>query len=653
MAVPGDALPPDPQLYHALLDRASDLVAIIEVDGVVRYASPSFQRILGYAPDELLGVCAFTLVHPDDLARVEASYSGAANSPEPVTVQCRYRHADGSWRVIEATASNYLDDPIVRGFVVNGRDVTERVQAEERLREKEAQYRSIFESTTDGLLIADEQGYVVEANPAFCAMLGYAHDELVGLHVTAFVHPDYHHLLAGLAPMIRSGVRFQTEAVDCRKDGSAIPVEIRGATFLYKGAPHLMSVVRDVSERVHAYESLEQRVSERTHELSTLLDVSHNVASTLELQPLLALILDQLKDVVEYRDASILTMEGDELEILAYWGPVPAEQLVGRRFALARAAANRRVIESKEPLIVADLWADDPLSQAFQRVATADLGASMDHMRAWIGVPLLLKDRIIGMLSLAYDEPSYYTSRHAALALAIANQAAVAIENARLYERAQEVAALEERQRLARELHDSVSQALYGIALGVRTARALLDCEPGRAAEPLEYVLSLADAGLTEMRALIFELRPEALAAEGLVAALEKQIDFVRARHGIMVHASLDAEPIMPYTVKEALYRIAQEALHNTVKHARARWVGVRLERRAGELILEVRDDGAGFDPARPFPGHLGLQTMRERATRLKGTLEVRSAPGHGTRIRARIPTVAVNSIGPRSLAGR
>jgi len=213
-------------------------------------------------------------------------------------------------------------------------------------------------------------------------------------------------------------------------------------------------------------------------------------------------------------------------------------------------------------------------------------------------------------------------------------------ELTRLYERAQEVAALEERQRLARELHDSVSQALYGIALGARTARTLLDREPTQLAEPLDFVLQQAEAALTEMRALIFELRPEALETEGLIAALEKQVAAVRARHGIDVSADLGTEPEAAFEAKEAVYRIAQEALHNTVKHARARKVELRLEWNGRGIILEIADDGTGFDAAASYPGHLGLRTMHERATQVGGTLHIDSTPGRGTEIKVEVPMV-------------
>jgi signal transduction histidine kinase len=151
-------------------------------------------------------------------------------------------------------------------------------------------------------------------------------------------------------------------------------------------------------------------------------------------------------------------------------------------------------------------------------------------------------------------------------------------------------------------------------------------------------VLSQSEAGLTEMRALIFELRPESLETEGLIAALEKQVAALRVRHEISLHASLGEEPDLPLEVKEALYRIAQEALHNTVKHARASRVDLKLECDAQGVVLEVSDNGVGFNPEGNFSGHLGLKSMRERAARLGGTLRVESVPGEGTRVRMRGP---------------
>ncbi len=200
------------------------------------------------------------------------------------------------------------------------------------------------------------------------------------------------------------------------------------------------------------------------------------------------------------------------------------------------------------------------------------------------------------------------------------------------------VAALEERQRLARELHDSVSQALYGIALGARTAQTQLERDPAKLAEPLDYILSLAEAGLSEMRALIFELRPESLQSEGLVAALTKQSDAIRARHKINVTADFGEEPNIPLDAKEALYRIAQEAMQNAVKHAHATEMALTLKEQNDRLVLEIRDNGKGFDPTVEFPGHLGLKSMPERAAQIGGEFHVHSQPGAGTVVTVRLP---------------
>lgn len=201
----------------------------------------------------------------------------------------------------------------------------------------------------------------------------------------------------------------------------------------------------------------------------------------------------------------------------------------------------------------------------------------------------------------------------------------------------EEKAVQDERQRLSRELHDSVSQALYGIGLGARTALAQAQKNPERLEATLNYVLTLAESGLADMRALVHELRPELLESEGLAAALGQQARALASRHGLEARLEL-REPEVSLTHKHGLYRVAMEALHNTVKHAHANHVEVRLEPVGSELLLEVKDDGKGFDCAADYPGHWGIRTMRERVERFGGLLELESQPGQGSRVRVRLP---------------
>ena len=176
------------------------------------------------------------------------------------------------------------------------------------------------------------------------------------------------------------------------------------------------------------------------------------------------------------------------------------------------------------------------------------------------------------------------------------------------------------------------------LSKGTHAARTALERDPDHVAEPLDYVLSLTEAALAEMRALIFELRPESLETEGLVSALSKQAAVLQARHQLVVSTGLCEEPELPLRAKQELYRVAQEAMHNTVKHAHARHVDLRLDQSPNGVTLEVRDYGTGFDMTAPFPGHLGLHSMRERVTNLGGAFQIESTLGVGTRICVRIP---------------
>jgi GAF domain-containing protein len=199
-------------------------------------------------------------------------------------------------------------------------------------------------------------------------------------------------------------------------------------------------------ELQRAYQTLEQHVDERTRQLTTLLDLSYNLASTIELEPQLGLILDQLASVVEYDGASIFRLEGHIHSVVAYRGPIPQEIALNVQYPLEFARANKAVIDSRSPIIIADTRNDDPLAQDFQATAGDQLDTTFAYVRSWMGVPLIVRGQIIGMLSLDSPIPDYYTQAHSKLALAFANQVAAAIENARLYaevrQRADEVQTL-------------------------------------------------------------------------------------------------------------------------------------------------------------------------------------------------------------------
>ena len=222
----------------------------------------------------------------------------------------------------------------------------------------------------------------------------------------------------------------------------------------------------------------------------------------------------------------------------------------------------------------------------------------------------------------------------------LAAHAAVAIENARLHERSRELSILEERTRLARELHDAVSQKLFGVVLTAESASSLAERDPAAAREQLDRLQGLAREAMAELRGLIDGLRPPSPATEGLATALRKHVAVLRRISGIEVELVLDGPPRLAPAAEEQVFLIAQEAMQNALRHADARRVEVRLGGRDGGLALAVADDGRGFDAADPEPRarRLGLTSMEERAATAGGTLAIESAPGRGTTVRLEVP---------------
>ena len=260
----------------------------------------------------------------------------------------------------------------------------------------------------------------------------------------------------------------------------------------------------------------------------------------------------------------------------------------------------------------------------------------LGNTRTILSVPMKTRQRTVGVLSVYNKEgEGGFTDRDAELATFFANQAAAAIENARLYEQTREYAVVEERNRLARELHDSVTQSLFSVTLLSEAALNLLDRDAAKARERLERANELAQGALAEMRDLIFQLRPVTLQEEGLLSALKKHLSALHSRHGRLVDLQVTGQPRRLSTqVEEATFRIVQEALNNVVKHSSADRATVTLEFLPESLHVSVSDDGVGFDPEAPQRGGtFGMSSMRERAEAVGARLTISSAPGNGTRV--------------------
>ncbi len=389
-----------------------------------------------------------------------------------------------------------------------------------------------------------------------------------------------------------------------------------------------------------AYQTLERRVKERTHELQALNAVAGLVSRSLDLKEILSDALDKTLEVTGMDGGAAYRLEGgpdatpDQLvlkpllhrgmsdEFIRLIGPLPY-----RGSAVAVAA------ESGQPLI----W----------EVATAKVGPEKakralrkEGIEMLVTVPLMAKGKLVGAFHLGARGVRPFAPEEMSLLAAIGQQVGVAMENARLYEQAEESAAIAERNRLAHELHDSVTQSLYSVTLYAEAAARLLSTGKHlEAADHLRELRDTAQEALREMRLLIFELHPPALEKSGLAGALQIRLDAVEGRGGMQTDLQIEGAEKLPPSVQAELYHIALEALNNVLKHAKARHVCVAIRFLDTATAIEIEDDGIGFEPSvAQGRGGLGLEGMRERAQRIGAKLQIQSAPGRGTKVTVEAP---------------
>lgn len=499
-------------------------------------------------------------------------------------------------------------------------------------------FQAVSASSPIGIFLMDGHGRCTYTNPRYQAISGVSLEASLGDGWLSSIHPDDRATSAAAwRTTAREGKEFSVERRIIRPDGAVRWVHVRAAPLRSEPGELIgyVGTLEDVTERVEAQQLVARRLAALT-----------NITATLVVdQPMAATLGAMATIVVEATEADTcaITLHDEATGAIRVVGAAnTARDLIAEgqaAYAAGGPTFTLQVFREGRPLLVRDIrrrLLDDPARAALHAVAAAMPWDTVLYM------PVRHGGRSLGVLNAGYLPGPAPKEDEVAFLGAVADQAAVAITAARLADESQrttaQAAAQEERQRLARELHDSVSQVLYGIGMGASAARGWLDTDPQQAIEPTDYVLSLVKAGIAEMRALIFELRPESLAQEGLVAALDKLAAVLPPRYGLIVETSLSEEPDVPLEIKEALYRVGQEAMHNAARHARASRVEVQFDVGPNALILTVEDNGIGFDPMADFPGHLGLQSMRERIERLGGELTIESSPRSGSRIRAELP---------------
>lgn len=502
--------------------------------------------------------------------------------------------------------------------------------------EVEQLYFNIFETASDGILITDlETGNLLAANPAAAEMHGYTREAFGKLRLQRLLHAKSLPFFNDYAQVIQQGGLFEMLAQHVRRDDSQINVEWRAVNFIYQGHSCALAVIRDVSKRVQAEHQLHQRVGVRAHEQATLLEISQTLASTLELQP--GLILEQLRMLIRYTHAGLFTLEDSTLVALAVCGTGSLEQAAPFRIRLNGKQTLDALFNGHQSIRIADLWSNEPTAKFLRALLENDAAALLEGVQSWMWVPLAVKNRIIGGIGIAHVERNYFTLHHADLAMTIANQAAVTLANAELYENAQTLATLQERQRLAQNLHDAVNQSLFSAGLIAEVLPRLWERDPAEARRSLEDLRRLTRGAQAEMRVLLAELRPTTLTDAELGDLLRLLGNAFTGRTNVPVTVTVNGESSLPAETQVALYRISQEALNNIAKHAKASRVEIDMQHASGELKLHIRDNGRGFGTSELTPsGHYGLTMMRERAEAVGAVLTITSQPGKGVEVSVR-----------------
>lgn len=569
----------------------------------------------------------------------------------PVRVEHVHYNPEGQERFVEVHSYPLFDEQgkLVRAIEYT-LDITERKQAEEQLRESEARWRSVTENSPDHVILLDRDLNIQFVN---YASPGLTLDELLGTPLYALVAEEQQQgVRETLERVLETYEPATYETSYETPEGEIIYYESRAVPRAVEGQVVGLAVnARDITEHKRSEQALRdametaeqarlaeherrQEADQRRRVAESLADVMAALNSNQSLDQILDHIAAQAMELLDNELVAIysLTEAGRELILQAVQGQVPQDlQAISRSCHLP---AIGQALAARQTLVTDDL----------EEVYSGAGGQPEAAFRAVLVVPVILQDEAYGGLVMCSTEPRSYSAEEAKLAAVFGNQVALAVESSRLREQREQAAAAAERNRLARDLHDSVTQALFSATLVAEVLPQIGERDADLAREGLEELGALTRGALAEMRTMLLELRPTAVVETRLSDLVRQLTDAITSRAGMLVSQSIDPSPTLPPDVHVTFYRVAQEALNNVLKHAGATRVAVSLVASPpadieepgawqGQLTLSIADDGQGFDGRSQEPDHLGLGIMRERAETIGGELKLESEPGRGTRV--------------------
>jgi PAS domain S-box-containing protein len=607
-----EALKEREENFRVLIENSMDISVITNADLTVRYVSPSIERTLGYRPEEIIGRNALEFLSPDDVQYIIRNFDTFTQKPgQPVALEIRFLHKDGSWRVIEGITNNLVSDPTVTGFVINARDVTERKWAEEMLREREEHFRALTENSLDGIAIVNEDLTIGYESPSAERILGYKLEELIGKSIFDLIHPDdkdntlktFRRLAKHPAQTIPATVRL------LHKDATWHVMEATANNLLNN--PAVRGVVinyRDVTERQRAQEALKQREAHFRVMIENSLD---DVA-----------ILNSKGDIL-YQSPSIERVLGYKLE----------EHKGKSSFIFIHPDDMPDVVKAYTELV------ENPGSTYKGELRAQHKDGSWRMLE--VMTRNFLDDPVVGGILANFRD---ITERKTAEEERVEHAAALAKAEELQLSRQRIVTAQESvRRNIAQQLHGSVQNRL--IILLHRLTELERTAQPGELAQELRDLhQKLGDLLDNHVRPISHRLYPSIL-RRGLVAALQSLGD--QFELSVDIEMELDEEltrreRLEPHLILEQVrltaYRIAEEALTNVVKHTKASKVTMALRLLPENwLCLLMRDNAQGFDMG-SVSGGRGLLMMQDYAETVGGKCIIRSAPGEGTEVMALLP---------------
>ena len=584
------ALRESEEKFRGLVELANIGIAIVQ-DARFRFVNQHYASMMGYTVEELLGTEFMGYCAPEERDRIMDFYARRTKGePVPSRYETAMVHKNGS-RVYAEVSAGIIPYGGQQATFVFLRDITEQKRAQEALRQSELRFRAVFEGAPIGISVTSLGPQLLETNRALQQMFGYTGEDFYNLAVSEFSHPEDMVMDAALFNELVLGKRdgYQVEKRFIRKNRemfwgrlslSLVRSEQGEPLFAIATTEEITEQKRAQQALEEAYQTLEQRVEERTRELSTLLEVSKNLVSRLELEPLLGSILDELKSVVHCEGCTIYGLEDGELVARAYRGRMPEETAMSLRW-WADNPLDRLAIRGRKPVLVSDTHGESPEAQAY-RESMGELQETLfPHIGCWLGVPLIVKGEVIGVLTLHHSRPDFLTRAHASFAMAFANQAAVAIENARLYE-------AEQNRREEAEGRRRVAEGMREILAALNSRQSL----PGI----LDFIATQTCRLLGSNAAAILSLKDGRLRIQ---AACGLEADYVASMslqpgEGGAGRALADRQPVIISDLTQAAlltpeHEVSPEPQKNTIE-------GLLQEYRAilsVPLIVQGRDYGA------------------------------------------------------------